>query len=204
MFERSIPVCDLLDTCGLAYLALGRPFEARARFTAALNQAVENANDHMAIGPLFGLAQSAAADADFPTALTLSTAARRAAESSDTNWAVALNHQYESIANAERSCRNALSEAAATAAWERGMGMDIRAAFEFALNSKRSSRPLLSKRELVVARMVSRGLTDKEIAVRLSISRRTVEVHLAHVRRKLGLRNRAEVAVWAISEAANE
>jgi non-specific serine/threonine protein kinase len=159
----------------------------------------------MAIGPLFGLARSAAEDADFASALTLSAAARRAAGSSDTNWAEALNHQFESIVNAERSSRNALREAVATAAWERGTGMDIRAAYEFTRSSMRSSaRPLLSSREREVARMVAGGLTDKEIALRLSLSRRTVEVHLAHVRRKLGLRNRAEVAVWAISGAANE
>ena len=201
VFERSIPLAELFDTCGQAYLAVGRPLEAHDRFIDALGAAVENANDHMAIGPLFGLASSAAAETDYISALTFAAAARRAASSSGTNWAESLNHQLPLILGDERRSRDALSAGVASAAWVRGLDMDIQAALEFAQGRKRSpSHSLLSSREQEVARMVARGLTDKEIAQALAISRRTVEVHLAHVRRKLGMRNRAEVAVWAVAE----
>lgn len=53
---------------------------------------------------------------------------------------------------------------------------------------------LLSGRELEVLRLLSDGMTDREIAGVLAISPRTVESHVSNLLRKLGLRNRAEAA----------
>jgi DNA-binding NarL/FixJ family response regulator len=53
---------------------------------------------------------------------------------------------------------------------------------------------LLSSREHEVLRLLSEGLTDREIGGALSISPRTVESHVSSVLRKLGVRNRAEAA----------
>jgi len=52
----------------------------------------------------------------------------------------------------------------------------------------------LSPRENDVLRMLSEGLTDKEIAGALVISPRTVETHVSNVLHKLNVRNRAEAA----------
>jgi len=52
----------------------------------------------------------------------------------------------------------------------------------------------LSAREAEVLRHLADGLTDKEIAERLSISPRTVETHVGSVLRKLGVKNRAQAA----------
>ena len=54
----------------------------------------------------------------------------------------------------------------------------------------------LSPRETQVAGLVARGLTDKQIATRLSISSRTAESHVAHILIKLDLTRRAQVAAW--------
>lgn len=55
----------------------------------------------------------------------------------------------------------------------------------------------LSPREREVVALVASGCTDREIADQLGLSHRTVHHHLAHVRRKTGLRRRAELALWA-------
>ena len=53
---------------------------------------------------------------------------------------------------------------------------------------------LLSVREQEVLRLLSDGMTDREIAGALAISPRTVESHVSNLLRKLGVRNRAEAA----------
>ncbi len=52
----------------------------------------------------------------------------------------------------------------------------------------------LTSREREVAGFAARGLTDVEIAARLSLSRRTVETHLYRVYAKLGVSGRRELA----------
>lgn len=56
----------------------------------------------------------------------------------------------------------------------------------------------LSRREREVAALVAEGLTNREIAQRLFISERTVDGHLEHVRDKLGVTTRAQVAAWVV------
>ncbi|GAA2152280.1 response regulator transcription factor [Glycomyces lechevalierae] len=57
----------------------------------------------------------------------------------------------------------------------------------------------LSERELELVRLVARGRTNAEIAEELFISAGTVKNHLANVQRRLGVRNRVEIAAWAWS-----
>jgi DNA-binding CsgD family transcriptional regulator len=52
----------------------------------------------------------------------------------------------------------------------------------------------LTAAEAAVARMVADGASNKEVAAALSISPRTVEVHLGHIYRKLAIRSRAQLA----------
>lgn len=63
------------------------------------------------------------------------------------------------------------------------------------------ARPILSRRELEVLRLLARGRTDDEIAAELFISPRTVQNHLHSVRDKTHLRRRAELARWAVEHA---
>jgi DNA-binding CsgD family transcriptional regulator len=58
----------------------------------------------------------------------------------------------------------------------------------------------LSPRELEVARLVGRGLTNKQIGQTLYVSERTAENHVQHILTKLGLRNRSQIAAWASGE----
>jgi DNA-binding NarL/FixJ family response regulator len=56
-----------------------------------------------------------------------------------------------------------------------------------------SAEPL-TERERAVARLVAAGATNPEIAQQLFLSRKTVERHVSNVLRKVGVRNRAELA----------
>ncbi len=57
----------------------------------------------------------------------------------------------------------------------------------------------LTPREKEVLRYIARGYLYKEIALRLSISAKTVEAHVSSVLRKLQLSNRHELSRWAVN-----
>ena len=57
----------------------------------------------------------------------------------------------------------------------------------------------LSEREATIAGLVAHGHANQQIADQLVISERTVETHVRNIRARLGLRNRAAVAAWAVA-----
>ena len=63
------------------------------------------------------------------------------------------------------------------------------------LVSERRRRTGLSEREVEVLQLAGEGLTNREIAERLSLSQHTIARHLANARAKLGAANRTEAAV---------
>jgi DNA-binding NarL/FixJ family response regulator len=52
----------------------------------------------------------------------------------------------------------------------------------------------LTASELRVANLVAEGRTNREVAAALVVTERTVETHLSHIYRKLGVRSRTELA----------
>ena len=65
-----------------------------------------------------------------------------------------------------------------------------------------AARVPLTARELAVAELVARGMTNREIAATLVISVRTVQGHLEHILRKLSFGSRAQVAAWVAQRDA--
>ena len=49
----------------------------------------------------------------------------------------------------------------------------------------------LTAQEMLVAELAARGLSNKQIGTRLSVSHRTVSAHLYHIFPKLGISRRA-------------
>jgi DNA-binding NarL/FixJ family response regulator len=58
----------------------------------------------------------------------------------------------------------------------------------------------LTKRELEVLEMLSHGLTNKEIAAKLTISENTVRNHIRNIFDKLHLENRVQAAAYALQQ----
>jgi DNA-binding CsgD family transcriptional regulator len=61
----------------------------------------------------------------------------------------------------------------------------------------------LSTRERDVIALMSRGLTNREIAKTLYISESTAKVHVAHILKKLGARTRADAVIRYAADDAN-
>ena len=112
------------------------------------------------------------------------------------------------------AARSQLEEEAWLRAWEEGKAMSLERAVEYGL-SEEEERELptlvpvaeeqpptdepaetLTRRELEVALLVGRGLTNRQIASELSVSRNTANNHVARILRKLGLGSRAQIAAW--------
>ena len=51
----------------------------------------------------------------------------------------------------------------------------------------------LTENEQLIAQLAAEGMTNREIATQMFVSRRTVEATLARAYRKLGIRTRAEL-----------
>ena len=62
---------------------------------------------------------------------------------------------------------------------------------------------LLSKRELEVVRCLAEGLTNREIAERLSLSQHTIKNYLFRVFDKLGVSSRLELLFMTLNQAGN-
>jgi len=69
---------------------------------------------------------------------------------------------------------------------------------DVATNPRARGRRDLSPRELEVLNLVADGRSDGEIAAELFISKKTASAHVAHIKDKLGVDSRVEIAVAAI------
>jgi predicted ATPase/class 3 adenylate cyclase/DNA-binding CsgD family transcriptional regulator len=100
--------------------------------------------------------------------------------------------------------RDALGDSDFDSAWAEGAALSVEEVIAYAQRGRgERKRPTsgwasLTPTERDVVRLVSEGLTNKEIATRLFVSPRTVQTHLTHVYTKLGLTSR----VHLVQEAA--
>ncbi|WP_051808449.1 ATP-binding protein [Actinoplanes subtropicus] len=77
---------------------------------------------------------------------------------------------------------------------KQGQNLDREAAVRRALGEQEDGA--LSRREREVARLMTEGLTNREIGARLVLSERTVESHVRNILIKLGFTSRTQVAAW--------
>jgi DNA-binding CsgD family transcriptional regulator len=77
--------------------------------------------------------------------------------------------------------------------WAERARQELRAAGESSQRRERDSLDDLTPQELQIVQMVAQGLSNRVIAERLYLSRRTVESHLYRVFPKLGVSSRAQL-----------
>ena len=71
---------------------------------------------------------------------------------------------------------------------------------EFAEDKPRPPGTGLTDRELDVIRLVARGMSNKEIAVALVLSEKTVKTHVSNILQKLHLADRTQAALYAVKQ----
>lgn len=126
-------------------------------------------------------------------------------------WAQALGHQErrrlleegaQGIVRKQSPCTDLL--ACLSAVWEGRTWVDGAEPSPAPGAGAGDRKPRLTPREADVLRLVSEGLTNREIAARLRIAQGTVKVHLMHLFEKTGVRGRAELAKLAAGLLAPE
>jgi DNA-binding NarL/FixJ family response regulator len=98
------------------------------------------------------------------------------------------------------------------AAFARGRAMTVEEGVAFALGGtqrpkqaevvKPYPRPALTGRQLEIARLIADDLTNRQIAIKLHLSERTVETHVTNMLNKLGLNSRVQLSRWIADVAA--
>ncbi len=196
------------EALGLVALEQGDLRRAAAQFRASARLCLDVGSLELLCYCLVGLAGVALADAALERAVQLLAAAEGLRERADLGvWPVREAMQRR-LVEAVRS-RLIGSTAVLAQTWAAGRALSMLEAAELALSDSApaavnvaasSSAGLLTQRELEVARLIAQGKTSKEIADVLVISERTADTHAGHIRDKLGVRSRAEIAAWVVRE----
>jgi non-specific serine/threonine protein kinase len=191
----------------LALIALRRgDFDAATHwFVDALPALCETGHEELVAYGLKGVAMLAHQRAQYPRAARLVAAAQALVERHALPTCPLRESTYTNVLNELGRLR--LTDAAVERAWSEGRRMLPADAVDYAISPPpMSSTPVpapgypgLSAREAEVAELIARGQTSREIAQTLVISEKTADSHADHIRTKLGLRSRAEIAAWAVS-----
>ncbi|MGH2749647.1 MAG: AAA family ATPase [Actinomycetota bacterium] len=188
-----------------AYIRVGRPDDATrvlrtlARQAASSSTAVANA----ALARCRGMVEDDF-DAAFAEALVLDDRRPMPFERARTLLAYGRRlHRSRRRAEARERLREALAgfERLGAAPWAAQAAHELRAAGG---RRSRAHDDMLTSQERRVAAAVARGATNREVAAELFLAPKTVEFHLQHIYRKLGVRSRAQLAAKLARQSAAE
>jgi DNA-binding NarL/FixJ family response regulator len=178
-------------TSALARMASRSSVEALGALAHALGEAAMLEGDAAAAAAQFKQALAVATELDLPleraeierrAATALAGAGRRA-------------EALELLISAHRTARHLGARPLAASVAEQVTALGERVERRLGrIAAARASHAGLSRRELEIARLVASGQTSREIASNLSLSPRTVEMHVHNVLVKLDCRSRVDIA----------
>ena len=201
----------LLEVMGLLALEQGRILLARQHLLRAL-RLISGAEHHLMQSLILmsltaTLAGPNANRDDLRWAAQLWACAEATRDHSGYGWSVALKERFERWTS---QARRRLGDPDWTLAWMAGTQMQLADMVDLAERltgmptlptAQQTSHAVLTPRERQVLALVSQGYTDRKVAQLLGISSPTASKHVGNLLRKLGLRNRVELARWAIEHA---
>jgi predicted ATPase/DNA-binding CsgD family transcriptional regulator len=176
---------------------------ARERLAASLTLSRETGQRQGVARCLIGLSVLAEHEGDLEGAVLAAAAAVTLREAIGQHSATIRIEELLARARAK------LSEGRTTSLWSRGKAMSADDAARHVLEGERLApdvtaivaepvrHSLLTARELEIAGLLTRGLSNRAIAEELVISPATVARHIANIMEKLGYTSRAQIAVWA-------
>jgi len=189
---------------------------ARAHFGESARILAELGYTYGLAYSLEGLAQTAAEEDRPERALRLAGAAAMLRETTGVAAAQEFQARHDRRLAALRAVLG--EPAACQAAWDEGTRLSAEAAVAYALAADETAGSAtgvaapagpatgqdeealrLSPREREVAGLIARGLTSRQMAERMVVSEKTADSHADHIRAKLGLRSRTEIAAWAVA-----
>ncbi len=180
---RSVPHTAEGGVVPRLWLVRGRIFQALGQPTAAEQ--------------MLGEALAAAQDSHLPTAtwplliaLGQTLQAARRTSAAQEQWSAARAEIDRLAANISHSSAREQFLERATAMIPTGLAPPRQA--------RRPENHGLTAREMGVARQIAQGKSNQEIAGELVLSRRTIEVHVANIMSKLGVRSRSQIAAWVV------
>ena len=188
------------DSLARIYVKLENREAARLNFLEALNISFQFSDGVNVAAELEGLAEVELSEDQPQRSIALTAAAKavRAPTGAD------MPREYKkAVEDNLASARSKLARNVADAAWRVGSSMTMEEAVRFATGGRpqppaaANGGSPLTARETEVARLIAEGLTNPEIASRLRMAERTADAHVEHIRNKLGLRSRSQIAVWA-------
>jgi non-specific serine/threonine protein kinase len=187
-----------LDSLARVNIKLNDLAAARSNFLEALTVELAFADTSNIAISLEGLAEVDDLDGRSERAITLVSAARSLRKP----LGVELAPEWkDAVDKTLAATRMKVGKAEAEGAWKRGAAMSLDEAVRYAngtaVPTTQDGDSPLTGREKQVALLIAEGLTNVEIAGRLRMAERTADAHVEHIRNKLGLRSRAQIAVWA-------
>lgn len=191
---------------GLLGLVTGNPESGEQHLVEGLAIAARLDNVRTMAFAMDALACAAVSRRDLPRAARLFGAAQSLMDFAGYSLHPSLQAEHERALAATRA---ALADEVFTKQWEFGRQLprgqmvplargelELEKGGDGPARAGRAVPGLLTPREWDVVQLLTEGLTNRQIAERLTVTERTVGAHLEHVFAKLHVQTRAQVAVW--------